>query len=123
MSELLPIIDVYAPVADALHDAMKLKFEDRRQRVKVVESLTHWLRVKAKKRPVPDIEKRLDIWSERIRLMVENMKIDFSEGKLVIKVTESDESTLKALQFGSGWFEPNNDLMETIWVGLFETSS
>jgi hypothetical protein len=114
-------LDVYAPVAECLHETLKAKFDDRTQRAKVAQALARWLRHDAKKKPLADIEYRLNDWAERLRRMVEHMEIDFSDGKLVTKVAPSDEQTLKMLQFGSDWFEPNNDLMETIWVGLFET--
>ena len=119
--EPLPLIDVYSPIAELFHDVLEEKFKDREQRQKVANTLIDWLTTKAKKRPVPDLEKRLEAWSGRIRKMVENLRFEFSEAKPVIKVAGSDESTLKALQYGSNWFEPNAELEETILTGLFET--
>lgn len=117
---LLEPIDLYAPVADVLHETMKAKFDDREQRLKTGQALMTWLRVEAKKKPVADLEKRLANMEQAVQKMVENMKLEFAEGKVVIKVNGSDEDTLKAFRLGPTWFEPNPDLVERILTGLFD---
>jgi len=69
---------------------------------------------------VPDLEQRLARMEAAVEQMVENMKLEFAKGKVVITVNGSDEDTLKAFRLGTSWFEPNPDLVETLLTGLFD---
>ena len=117
MAQLQPI-DLYAPVADMLQEVMQARFDDRVQRYKAGQALMDWLRFQAKKRPVPDLDAKLVRMDKAVHKMVETMKYEFTEGKVVIKVSGSDEDTLKAFRLGTSWFEPNPDLVEHILTGL-----
>lgn len=114
------MIDLYAYVAGSLQETMKAKFEDRELKQKAGRALMEWLRTKAKTRPVPDLQDRLDRMDAAVAKMTENMRFEFDRGKVVIKVNGSDEDTLKAFRLGTTWFEPNPDLVETILTGLFD---
>ena len=114
-------LDLYAYVADSLQQEMQEKLDDRQVKGKISQALMNWLR-QARKRPVADLEARLRKMELAVVKMVENMKFDFTQGKIVIKVLGSDEDTLKAFRLGTNWFEPNPDLIETIVIGLFDES-
>lgn len=123
MPELLQPVDLYAPVADTLQAVMKDRFDDPLLRARAGRSLMNWLRNEAKTKPVENLAQRFDRMERAVAKMVENMKIEFAEGKVVIKVNGSDEDTLKAFRLGTSWFEPNPDLVERILTGLFDESS
>lgn len=119
MKPLEPI-DLYAYVAASLQETMRVKLADRAQKQKAGDALMRWLRDTAKKRPVPDLETRIECMRVAVDKMVDNMCFVFDDGKIVIKTNGSDEDTLKAFRLGTSWFEPNPDLIETILTGLFD---
>jgi len=114
------MIDLYAHVDSTLRSTMQERFDDRELKRKTGVALMAWLRDVAKKRPVPDLEQRLARMEAAVEQMVENMKLEFAKGKVVITVNGSDEDTLKAFRLGTSWFEPNPDLVETLLTGLFD---
>lgn len=112
--------DFYSPIADSVNNTLKQRNTDREQQKKVAEALMEWLRVKARKKPVADLEARLIRMNDRVAQMTQNMSVTIVNEKPIVKVAGSDEVTLKMFQLGTSWFDPNPDLTETIFSGLFK---
>lgn len=112
-------LDFFLPVSVTVNNVFQQRLEDREQRKKVADALMSWLTLKARKKPVPDLSKRLSVMQSSVEAMVENLSIEIVEGKPVVKTAGSAEDTLKMFRLGTNWFDPNPDLTETILSGLF----
>lgn len=112
-TDLMPVI------LDGVHNVFQQRLDDRDQRKKVAEALMRWLTLKARKKPVPDLDARLQAVRVRVEKLVEKMTIEIEKDKPVVKVAGSDEDTWKMFRLGTSWFEPNPDLIETVLSGLF----
>jgi hypothetical protein len=82
--------------------------------------LVAWLVDRAKKKPVPDLDKRVKLFTKDIYEMCEEMRIEVREGAFVVKVNGAAEQTYKKLRLGTDWFEPNADVVTQIMAGLDE---
>ena len=111
--------DIFATVKEGVEGEFNRLLEDREKREKVVAAMVQWLAVKARKKPVADLDARLQLMQKRLTKMVEAMSFEIKDDELVVKAAGSDEETLKWFRLGSEWFEANPDLMETILSGLF----
>ena len=112
-------VDIFPLIKDTVDNVFKQRLQDREQRAKVVTALMLWLTVKARKKDVPDLDERLKRIEARVKKMVDNMVIEIKDDKPVVKVSGSDEDAWKMFRLGTGWFEPNPDLIETVLSGLF----
>jgi hypothetical protein len=112
--------DFYSPIADTVNNVLLQRTMDKEQQKKVAEALMEWLRVKARKKPVADLEARLLHMHDRVTKMTKNMSVTIVKEKPIVRVSGSDEVTLKMFQLGTSWFDPNPDLTETIFSGLFK---
>jgi hypothetical protein len=111
--------ELFSAVPESVNNVFQQRLDDRKQRVKVAEALMAWLTIKACKKPIPDLEAKLQEMKARVDKLVEGMAIEIEDDKPVVKATGSDEDTWKLFRLGSSWFEPNPDLMETVLSGLF----
>jgi hypothetical protein len=82
--------------------------------------ITAWLVERAKKKPVPDLEKRVKMFTKDIYKMCEDMRVEIKDGAFVVKVNGAAEQTYKKLRLGTDWFEPNADVVTQIMAGLDE---
>jgi hypothetical protein len=114
------MIDLFKPIADTAEEIFQKRLDERLRRAQIVEKLIVWLTGEARKKDVPDLPKRIDVMRKRTEAMVEDMKITFEKGKLVVKVTGSAEETWRMYRLGSNWFEPDKDAVERILAGLFD---
>ncbi len=112
-------LDFFGPVLVTVNNVFAERLKDRKQRDNVVRALMLWLTTKARKKTVPDLDVRLRNIEERVKRLVENMRIEIEKDTLVVKASGSDEETLKMFRLGTSWFEANEDLMATILSGLF----
>ena len=113
-------VDIFPTILDGVHNVFQQRLDDKEQRQKVVAALMEWLTLKARKKPVPDLQARLDAMQVRVKKLVEGMKIEIKDDKPVVIAAGSDEDTLKAFRLGTSWFESNDRLMETVLFGLFD---
>jgi len=114
------MIDLFKPIAGALDEIFEQQFDDRKKRDQIVERLMVWLTGEARKKEVPDLEKRIKDMRERTKAMVEDMKVVIEDGKLVVKVAGSSEQTWRMYRLGSNWFEPDKKAVERILAGLLD---
>lgn len=105
--------DVYTVLMGGVTGMLGKYATDREQQEKVVTDLMEWL-AGAKKRPVPDIEKRMEDMRKRVEHLSENLTVEIVRGKLVVRTAGSDSDTLKMFQFGTSWFEPHPDVTAQI---------
>lgn len=97
--------------------------DDPERQEKVADKLYTWLVTKARKKPVPDLQSKLEDWRKRLDHLAENLEIKFEKDKLVVKSAGSAEDTLKRLRLGSDWFDGSPDILEMVVSGLFKTDS
>jgi len=114
------MFDLFKPIADVAQEIFQEKVDDRQKRAQVAEKLMVWLAGEARKKPVADLPKRLESMRKKTEKMVEDMKITFEHGKLVVKVAGSSEDTWRMYRLGSDWFEPDKDAVERVLAGLFD---
>lgn len=112
-------VDFFPTILEGVDNVFQQRLKDKEQQQKVVTALMDWLTDKAKKKPLPDLQARLDEMRERVKKLVKGMTIEIKHDKPVVKAAGSDEDTWKMFRLGSSWFEPNPDLMETVLSGLF----
>lgn len=112
MLELTQIVD------DALNEEFDERVENRED--EIVAAVMQWLTTEARLKQVPDLNIRFENMRVRLERLVKNMKVRLADKKLVIKVSGSDEETLKMFRLGSAWFEPHPNVTELFLVGLFD---
>jgi len=114
------MIDIFKPISGTMEEIFDQEFEDRKKREQIVERLMVWLTGEARKKEVPDLEKRLEDMRRRTKAMVEDMKVVIENGKLVVKVAGSAEQTWRLYRLGSNWFEPDKKAVERVLAGLLD---
>ena len=112
------LLDQY--VAQALNDEFTHRLRDTDQKAKVVTSLYTWLLNVARKKPVPDLQRRMEAMKAEFERLVEDVEVTITEGKWVVKAAGSSESTLQKLRLGTDWFEGSPDVLEIVLTGLFD---
>ena len=116
------MIDLFEPIAEDMGKIFEREFDDRKKRSQIVERLMLWLTADARKKEVPDLDKRLKEMQKRTEAMVEDMEIVIEDGKLVVKVAGSSEDVWRMYRLGSNWFEPDKNAVERILAGLLDDS-
>lgn len=96
---------------------------ERGGRERIKEALGNWLAFTARKRPVPDLPKRLEDFRKRIGIMADNLAIEIGSEGYVVKAVGDAESTLQQLNRGTGWFDPARNVTEMIVGAIFEQRS
>ena len=117
MNELSSIID------RSVDDQFTRLAEDRELREKVADKLFQWLVNTARKKPIPNLDVKLEEWRGRIKHLSENLEIKFERDKLVVTSAGSADDTLKRLRLGSDWFDGSGDILEMIVAALFKSDS
>ena len=102
-------------------DAAEALEQDGRERVRL--ALDNWLMFTARKRPVPDLPKRLEQFRKQIEVLAEYLTIEIGSEGYVVKTVGDAESTLRQLKRGTDWFDPASDVTEMILGAIFEQSS
>jgi len=100
----------FTQVIDGLM-AERLRNPEQRELV-VTAMLEGFDRLQKKK--VPDAAKRLKNLEDRLRLLSENIRLGFVNGRLVVKVAGSSESLLKELRYGTDWYVPWDKVDEVL---------
>jgi len=103
--------------AEAVNGVMERRLDDKAQRNLVVTALLAGF-ANLQKKPVPDMAKRLTEIEGRMRLMVENVKLGFVNGRLKVKVVGSSESLMKELRHGTDWYAPWDKVDETVLAAI-----
>ena len=105
----------------ALQEAVNAVLNERLKAhsAQVEARLVEWLINTAKKKPVPDLDKRLQEMSVEIKRMVENLSLDYRNGQLVVKASGTAEETLRKLRLGTLWFDPVPDVTTLILSGIY----
>lgn len=87
----------------------------------VAEGLKKWLREDARKAVRPDLPTLLDEFGKRIDKMVEDLDIQIVDDKPVVTVTGSSRDTLRALERGTNWFDPCEDVVSVVISSLWRS--
>src|SRR6266481_6761412 len=111
------MFDIQKFTGELIDESMEHSIKLHRPQLK--KQLMTWL-IKAKKRPVSDLDQRMNKMNKRINDLVEAMHVRYQKGKLVIEADGSAETTLKMLEFGSDWFEPHNALLGEVISAMSE---
>lgn len=96
---------------------------DNAARDRVREALDSWISFTAQKKPVPDLDKRLENFRKRIEALATSMTLDIGDEGYVVKASGDAEATLQMLERGTGWFNPAGNLTEMIVGAIFEQRS
>jgi hypothetical protein len=96
-------------IADALNESisgvMERRLREPAQRDMVVVALMAGF-ARLNKKPVANEAERLKKLQERIYKMSEDVKLNFVNGRLVVKVPGSSEALMTELRRGSDWYDP-----------------
>lgn len=96
--------------------------EDRgRERVK--EALQNWLVFTARKKPDVDLSQRLEDFRKRIGILADTLTLEVGQNGYVVRAVGDAETTLKALERGTEWFDPMVNLTENVVGAVFEQRS
>lgn len=94
------------------------RLDDQRQRDTVVQVVMEGFNA-LQKRPVPDLLDRVRAMEKRVTEMVEDIRVEFVNGKLVVKVVGSSEALMVELRRGSNWFEPWDKVDDVVFGAVF----
>jgi predicted MarR family transcription regulator len=112
------MIDFKKIAKKEIDDALERMRKARHRRCAAL--IVQWLMERARKKSVPDLAQRIDLFTKDVYKMCEAMRIEYEKGAFVVKVTGSAEQTYKMLRLGSNWFEPDADVVIQIMAGLDE---
>lgn len=87
----------------------------------IAEGLKTWLRVDARKAARLDLPVLLDEFGKRIDRMVEDLDIQIVDNKPVVTVKGSGRDTLRALERGTNWFDPCEDVVSVVISSLWRS--
>ena len=65
--------DILPTILAGVDNVFQQRLDDREQRQKVVAALMRWLTVKARKKPLPDLDAKLKDMEVRVKKLVEGM--------------------------------------------------
>lgn len=71
-----------------------------------------------RKKSLPDIADRINKLTEHIDTLIENMTLEFSKGRLVVKVSGPSDTLFQQLKLGSTWHDPVKDIEQVIIAGI-----
>jgi hypothetical protein len=110
-----------AGLAQILRDEVDAVFaarlQDGRQRERVVAAIMAGFAGLAKK-PLPDLAERTQALEARVRQLAREIKLEFVNGRVVLKVAGSAESLVKELRHGSAWYAPWEKVDETVLAAI-----
>ena len=95
-----------------------LSAEGRKQ---IAQNLKNWLANVARKRNVPDLDKRLENWGKRFDRMSERCSFSVVDDEVVVRVANADSDTLRALKNGTDWFEPCDNVVNVMISALLKS--
>lgn len=116
-----PFFDFEERATKAVEEDLERMRKERHEECAAV--VVSWLTETARKKPVPDLVKRMKKMNDAIYAMTETMKFKFRDGEIVVIAEGSSEQTLTQLLIGTNWFEPDMDLVAQLLSGLFTASS
>ncbi|MGV0949180.1 MAG: hypothetical protein ACOYB3_00815 [Azonexus sp.] len=87
----------------------------------VADSLKAWLRDDARKAARQDLQLLLDEFGKRIDTMVADLDIQIVDDKPVVTVVGQGRDTLRALERGTNWFDPCEDVVSVVISSLWES--
>ena len=96
---------------------------DSAARDRVRQALESWISFTAMKKPVPDLNKRLEDFRKRIEVLADGLTLDIGDRGYVVRASGDAEATLRMLERGTGWFNPAGNLTEMIVGAIFEQRS
>lgn len=96
---------------------LKERLRDPEQRQYVVDTVMAGF-AELRKKPVPDLEARVQKIEERVRQMVQEIELRFVNGRLVVKAVGSSETLMTELRRGSNWYEPWDRVDEVVFAAV-----
>ena len=93
----------------------------REGRKQIAQNLKDWLTNVARKKDVPDIDKRLEKWGKRFDSMAERCSFTVVDDEIVVRVANADSDTLRALKNGTDWFEPCDNVVNVMISALLKS--
>ncbi len=106
---------MFEHILDNTEVMLNERLNERRENV--TSALTSWLVDVARKKPLPDLDVRINEMINRFKRLSENMELKIVDGVIVVKAASSDEDTLKMLRIGTTWFDPDPQYLERIISG------
>lgn len=85
------------------------------------EALKAWLRDDARKKPRADVMLLVEEFGKRIDRMCEDLDIEIVDGKPVVKALGLGQDTLRALERGTNWFDPCEDVVSVVISSLWKS--
>ena len=89
----------------------RLTIADRK---KIADALENWLKKETRLKPLPDLEARLAVMSQRIRLLAQTVEFTVRNEEIVVISSGANEQTLKAIANGTDWFDPCDDVVSVM---------
>lgn len=83
--------------------------------------LKDWLLNTARKKESMHLASYIQEFSKRIDMMAETMYIDVVNGKPMVTALGSNEATLRALERGTNWFDPCEDVVSVMISALWKS--
>lgn len=94
---------------------------DKEERRKLADTIFQWVATRARKKPVPDLQERLNQLQKNLYSMADQLKFEVTESDQInLQVVGSAEHILKELTFGSTWFDGHPRLADFILKAVFD---
>jgi hypothetical protein len=87
----------------------------------IAAALVEWLTHTARKKAVPDLLRLIDDFGKRIGRMCEDIEIQIVDRKPVVMAVGSGRDTLRALEQGTNWFDPCDDVVMVMISSLWKS--
>lgn len=101
----------------AIDDILSKRLENRNQKNLVVTTLMLGF-ADLRKKPVPDLDKRLKRMESRFKILAEDVSVGFLNDRVVIKITGASESLMTELRRGTDWYVPWNEIDEIVLAAV-----
>jgi hypothetical protein len=89
-----------------------------KDRQEMARNLQDWLAVTARKKPLPDLENRMQRMNERMAVLAERATFVKEDEEIVVKAAGEADETLKMLERGTDWFDPCESVVSVMISAL-----
>jgi hypothetical protein len=87
----------------------------------LAKGLKDWLANTARKKDSMHLASYIQEFNRRIDVMAETLELEVVDGKPVVKALGSNDATLKALERGTNWFDPCEDVVSVMISALWKS--
>jgi hypothetical protein len=105
-----------------IDQSIKTRLANPAQRKQVVDTVLAGFE-HLRKNPVPDLPERTQKLRQRVEKLAQEVAVEFSGDKLVVKVAGASESLLVELRRGTNWYAPWEEIDVIVLAAILKDPS